>query len=137
MNATSLALLSSATFFLTALLLGVWKYRAMAASPSSQAHPYIDIAHRASLLYAFAASMLAAFTEVSQLSNTLELIAVTLLVAYFAIAIIGYIIHGAKKDTDNQIKNMSAEMSALMWSLIVAEIGGFLIIFYGLITALI
>ena len=136
MNATSLALLSSATFFLTALLLGVWKYRAMAASPSGQAHPYIDIAHRASLLYAFAASMLAAFTEVSQLSNTLELIAVTLLVAYFAIAIIGYIIHGAKKDTDNQIKNMSAEMSALMWSLIVAEIGGFLIIFYGLITAL-
>jgi hypothetical protein len=87
-------------------------------------------------LYAFAASMLAAFTEVSQLSNTLELIAVTLLVAYFAIAIIGYIIHGAKKDTDNQIKNMSAGMSALMWSLIVAEIGGFLIIFYGLITAL-
>jgi peptidoglycan/LPS O-acetylase OafA/YrhL len=106
------------------------------ASPSGQAHPYIDIAHRASLLYAFAASMLAAFTEVSQLSNTLELIAVTLLVAYFAIAIIGYIIHGAKKDTDNQIKNMSAGMSALMWSLIVAEIGGFLIIFYGLITAL-
>ena len=136
MNATSLALLSSATFFLTALLLGVWKYRAMAASPSGQAHPYIDIAHRASLLYAFAASMLAAFTEVSQLSNTLELIAVTLLVAYFAIAIIGYIVHGAKKDTDNLIKNMSAGMSALMWSLIVAEIGGFLIIFYGLITAL-
>jgi hypothetical protein len=31
---------------------------------------------------------------------------------------------------------MSAGMSALMWSLIVAEIGGFLIIFYGLITAL-
>lgn len=136
MNATSLALLSSATFFLTALLLGVWKYREMATSPSGLAHPYVDIAHRASLLYAFAASMLAAFTEVSQLSNTLELIAVTMLVVYFAIAIIGYIIRGAKKDTDNQMKNMSTGMTALMWSLIVAEIGGFLIIFYGLITAL-
>lgn len=136
MNATSLALLSSATFFLTALLLGVWKYREMATSPSGLAHPYVDIAHRASLLYAFAAAMLAAFTEVSQLSNTLELIAVTMLVVYFAIAIIGYIIRGAKKDTDNQMKNMSTGMTALMWSLIVAEIGGFLIIFYGLITAL-
>ncbi len=136
MNATSLALLSSATFFLTALLLGVWKYREMATSSSGLAHPYVDIAHRASLLYAFAACMLAAFTEVSQLSNALELTGVALLVTYFAIAIAGYIVRGIKKDTDNQIKNMSAGMTALMWSLIVAEIGGFLIIFYGLITAL-
>ncbi|MEP4147772.1 MAG: hypothetical protein ABJL54_11145 [Halioglobus sp.] len=136
MNATSLALLSSATFFLTALLLGVWKYREMATSPSGLAHPYVDIAHRASLLYAFAASMIAAFTEVSQLSNALELTGVALLVSYFAIAIAGYIARGIKKDTDNQVKNMSTGMTALMWSLIVAEIGGFLIIFYGLVTAL-
>lgn len=136
MNATSLALLSSATFFLTALLLGVWKYREMATSASGLAHPYVDIAHRASLMYAFACAMLAAFTEVSQLSNKAETIAIGLLVLYFAIAVIGYIIRGYKKDTDNQMKDMSTGMTALMWSLIVAEIGGFLVIFYGLLTAL-
>lgn len=136
MNGTSLALLSSATFFLTALLLGVWKYREMATSASGLAHPYVDIAHRASLMYAFACAMLAAFTEVSQLSDTVETIAIGLLVLYFAIAVIGYIIRGYKKDTDNQVKDMSAGMTALMWSLIVAEIGGFLVIFYGLLTAL-
>ena len=59
-----------------------------------------------------------------------------LLVLYFAIAIIGYVIQGIKKETDNQIKDMSAGMTALMWSLIIAEIGGFLILFYGVIVAL-
>lgn len=136
MNAFSLAIIASASFFLTALLLGVWKYRGMATSPEGLAHPYVDIAHRAALLYAFAASMLAGFVEVSQLSNTLELTAVILLVLYFAIAIIGYVIQGIKKETDNQIKDMSAGMTALMWSLIIAEIGGFLILFYGVIVAL-
>lgn len=137
MNAFSLAIIASASFFLTALLLGVWKYRGMATSPEGLAHPYVDIAHRAALLYAFAASMLAGFVEISQLSDALELTAVFLLVLYFAIAIIGYVIQGVKKETDNQIKDMSAGMTALMWSLIVAEIGGFLILFYGVITALI
>jgi hypothetical protein len=137
MNAFSLAIIASASFFLTALLLGVWKYRGMATSPEGLAHPYVDIAHRAALLYAFAASMLAGFVEISQLSDALELTAVILLVLYFAIAIIGYVIQGVKKETDNQIKDMSAGMTALMWSLIVAEIGGFLILFYGVITALI
>ena len=136
MNAFSLAIIASASFFLTALLLGVWKYRGMATSPEGLAHPYVDIAHRAALLYAFAASMLAGFVEVSQLSDTLELTAVILLVLYFAIAIIGYVIQGIKKETDNQIKDMSAGMTALMWSLIIAEIGGFLILFYGVIAAL-
>ena len=137
MNAFSLAIFASASFFLTALLLGVWKYRGMATSLEGLTHPYVDIAHRAALLYAFAASMLAGFVEISQLSDALELTAVILLVLYFAIAIIGYVIQGVKKETDNQIKDMGAGMTALMWSLIVAEIGGFLILFYGVITALI
>ena len=136
MTAPTLALLSAATFFLVALLLGVWKYCQMVASPDGLAHPYVDIAHRASLLYSFAAAMLAYFTEVSQLANGVELIATALLVTYFAFAIIGYIGHGYRRDTDNQIRDINTTGKVFLWSLVVAEIGGFLVIFYGLVTAL-
>lgn len=137
MDAYGLALIASATFFLAGLVLGIWKFRGMASSADGLAHPYIDTAHRAALMYAFATVMIAVFVEVSQLAAGLELFAVILLVAYFAIAILTYVIHGWKKDTDNQVRNMSTAATVFMWSLVVAEIGGFLIIFYGLLTALI
>ncbi len=137
MDAYSLALIASATFFLAGLVLGVWKFRGMATSADGLAHPYIDTAHRAALMYAFATVMIAVFVQVSQLSAQLELFAVSLLVAYFAIAIMTYVVHGWKKDTDNQVRNMGAAANVFMWSLVAAEIGGFLIIFYGLVTALI
>lgn len=137
MAAYSLALIASATFFLAGLVLGVWKFRGMATSADGLAHPYIDTAHRAALMYAFATVMIAVFVQVSQLSAQLELFAVSLLVAYFAIAIMTYVVHGWKKDTDNQVRNMGAAANVFMWSLVAAEIGGFLIIFYGLVTALI
>ena len=136
MDAYGLALIASATFFLTGLVLGIWKFRGMASSADGLAHPYIDTAHRAALMYAFATVMIAVFVDVSQLAAWLELFAVILLVAYFAIAIMTYVIHGWKKDTDNQVRNMSTAANVFMWSLVVAEIGGFLIIFYGLLTAL-
>ncbi|TDG13337.1 hypothetical protein E2F43_07280 [Seongchinamella unica] len=136
MDAYSLAIIASASFFLAGLVLGVWKYRAMATSKDGLAHPYIDIAHRAALMYAFASVMIAVFVQISQLSPRVELFAVSLLVAYFAMAIITYIVQGLRKDTDNQVKDMSASAVVFMWSLIAAEIGGFLIIFYGLIQAL-
>ena len=137
MDAYGLALIASATFFLAGLVLGIWKFRGMASSADGLAHPYIDTAHRAALMYAFATVMIAVFVDVSQLAAWLELFAVILLVAYFAIAIMTYVIHGWKKDTDNQVRNMSTAANVFMWSLVVAEIGGFLIIFYGLLTALI
>ena len=45
-------------------------------------------------------------------------------------------IHGWRKDTDNQMRKPSASLHQAMWSLIAAEIGGFLILFYGVLTAL-
>ena len=80
--------------------------------------------------------MLAYFTEVSQLANGVELVATALLVTYFAFAIIGYIGHGYRRDTDNQIRDINTTGKVVLWSLVVAEIGGFLVIFYGLVTAL-
>jgi hypothetical protein len=44
---------------------GVWKYRQITTSDDHRAHPYVDIAHRAALLYSFATLPLAVFVELS------------------------------------------------------------------------
>ncbi len=136
MAAYQLAVVACGLFFLNALLTGVWKYREMAASADGTAHVYVDIAHRTSLMYAFACMLLAMFVNISQLPAWLELVATIMLVSYFAIAVLIYMFHGWRKDTDNQLRNPGASMHLAMWSLIAAEIGGFLILFYGVLLAL-
>jgi hypothetical protein len=142
--AESLAIVSAGVFFLTGLITGIWKYKQIMASENGQAHPYVDICHRASLLYAFAAILLAKFVEVSELPNTVELVAVSAVLIYFAIAIFTYFVHGLLQDTDNQLKppfhvgkvNISSNLISLnMWMLIVAEVVGFLVLFYGVLIA--
>jgi hypothetical protein len=127
------------------LLTGVWKYLQIKSSESATAHPYVDIAHRASLLYSFAALLLARFCEISQLSPTVEIWAVSLPLLYFASAILMYVMHGALRDTDNQLKPPfrmgqtslpGAFISGYMWTLVAAEIGGFLVLFYGVLAAI-
>ena len=68
-------LLAAGLIFFAALLLGVWKYRQMAASPDGLPHPYVDTAHRAALLYSFATLLLATFVELSGFSTAVNLIA--------------------------------------------------------------
>ena len=102
MLAYSVAIIASGLFFLSGLLTGVMKYQQIMASPKGEAHIYIDICHRASLMYAFACVLIYQFVLISQLPEWLELTAVLLLVVYFATAIISYFVHGVLKDTDNQ-----------------------------------
>ena len=143
-TAQSVAIVCAGLFFLTGLMTGIWKYKQIMASAEGQAHPYVDICHRASLMYAFAAILLAKFVEVSQLPGMVELIAVSAVLVYFASAIITYFIHGLLQDTDNQLKppfhvgKMEISSSAItlhMWMLIVAEVAGFLVLFYGVVIA--
>ncbi len=132
----NLAILAAGTFFLTGLLTGIWKYQQMSASSDGVAHRYVDTAHRASLLYSFAAILIAQFVEISQLSDSLEFVAVALLMLYFAIAILGYVMAGLKKDTNNMIRDRNSSVVIIMWTLITAEVGGFLILFYGVLSAI-
>jgi hypothetical protein len=143
--ALKLALASCGAFFLTGLLTGVWKYVCIARSPTAQAPAYVDICHRASLLYSFACLVLAKFVELSAFSDTIELLAVLALVAFFAFAVVGYAGHGWLRDTDNQLARPHvfgrgtlppALMSTLMWALVVAEVGGFLVLFVGAMQGL-
>lgn len=141
-SVAKLTVVSAGVFFLTGLLTGVIKYRQIATSENATAHPYIDICHRASLLYAFACILLLKFVEISQLPAALELAAVCALVLYFGAAILSYLVHGLLQDTDNQLRRPfrlgkrsvpASAMSVFMWTLVVAEIGGFLVLFYGVL----
>ena len=102
---TKAVVLTAGLIFLWALVLGVWKYRQMAAAEDGLAHPYVDIAHRAALLYSFATLLLAAFVELSGFPTAVNLIAAFVPIFFFAAAIVGYSIHGARRDTDNQFRD--------------------------------
>ena len=102
--AERLALLGSGVYFLVGLLPGIWKYRGMMSSPTGQAHPYVDIVHRAALMYAFASLVVWKFAELSPLGDGLELASVVALEGYFGIAILVYVVHALLQDTDNQLR---------------------------------
>src|ERR1700722_308275 len=84
---------------LLALVLGVWKYRQILVSEDHRAHPYVDIAHRAALLYSFATLLIAVFVALSAWPAWVNLTAAMVVVFFFVGAIIGYISHGLRRDT--------------------------------------
>ena len=109
----------------------------MMASPDGLAHRYVDIAHRAALTYSFACILLSVFSFISQLDEHIEFYAMLALVSYFSIAVMSYIAEGVKQKTDNVMAAKSPFISTFMVTLIVAEVSGFMVLFYGLIWALI
>jgi cobalamin synthase len=133
---TKWVLFAAGLIFLWSLLLGVWKFRQMAASPEGRAHFYVDTAHRAALLYSFATMLLAAFVEFSAWSTAVNLIAAFAVIAFFAGAIAAYSFHGYARDTDNQFRDPSQPgLHGFMWALIVVEIGGFGVLLAGFADA--
>jgi hypothetical protein len=141
--AERLCILWAGIFFMTALLTGVWKWRCMAATKTGDAPRYVNIAHRSSLLYTFAALTLGKFSTLNRLSNETNVHAVSPPLAFFALSIGSYIIHGVLGDTNNQIAKPRLGSQTLprwltplfMWTLVVAEIGGFAVLFGGFIHA--
>ncbi len=127
-------LVAGGLMFLWALLLGVWKYRQMVTAPDGLAHPYVDTAHRAALLYSFACILLAVFVELSKWSTAVNLVAVGALIVFFYAAVAGYAIHGKRRDTTNQFVDPIPGTHAFMTALLVAEIGGFMVLFAGFIA---
>jgi len=143
--AVKLCIVSAGVFFLIGLLTGAWKYFHIARSPTATAPIYVDIAHRAALLYSFAALLLAVFAHLSVWSATVDLIAAALPLLFFAGAIGSYVVHGLLRDTDNQLLKPHrlgsgtvhpAAIGGFMWALMAAEIGGFAVLFAGTLQAL-
>lgn len=132
---TRAVLLAAGLMFLWALLLGVVKYRQMAGSDEGLAHPYTDTAHRAALLYSFATLLIATFVELSGWSETVDAIAAFSVIVFFFLAVAGYMVHGLRRDTDNQIRDAIPGTHPFMWTLAAAEIGGFAVLLAGFAEA--
>jgi len=144
MTSTTFCLASAGGFFLVGLVTGTWKYACIATSAEARAPFYVDTAHRASLLYAFACALLAQLTARNAWPDGATLAAAILLVGFFAVSVFGYIVHGALRDTDNQLARphrlgrrtvAPAAMLTFMVSLAVVEIAGFAVIFSGYLMA--
>lgn len=145
LSAVDLARLGCAALFLAGLLTGVWKYRAMMRSPEATAPVYVDICHRAALMYAFACLVLAEFAGSSAWPQAVNQAAVAVPVAFFISAVAIYAIHGLLRDTDNQLARPhrlgrrtvhGRVISLYMYALVAGEIGGFLVLLSGYLCAL-
>lgn len=143
--ALKLALVSCGLFFLTGLLTGVWKYVCIARSPNAQAPVYVDVCHRAALMYSFACLVLTKFVELSVWSPLVDFWATLAPILFFAQAVFFYAVHGWLRDTDNQLREPhvlgrftvpGALIKGTMWSLVVAEIGGFSVLFAGAVKGI-
>lgn len=145
MTADTLCLLAAGLFFFSGLLTGLWKYLCIARSPEAVAPVYVDIAHRASLMYSFSALLLRAFVPYSPLAATGTLLAVGAPLLFFALAISSYLLHGLLRDTDNQLRSPhqlgtrtlpGVLLHGFMWALAIAEIGGFSVLLWGFLRSL-
>ncbi|MGP4103804.1 hypothetical protein [Nonomuraea sp. KM90] len=132
---TTVVLLLAGLIFLGALILGVWKYRQMMHSEKRAAHPYVDIAHRAALLYSFATLLIGVFVELSGWPTVVNFVAASVVILFFVAAIATYVYHGWQRDTDNQLRQPVRGTTAFMTALIVGEIGGVSVLLAGFVQA--
>lgn len=133
--AAQLGFIAAGLIFLWGLLLGVWKFAQIAKSPVGQAHIYVDIAHRAALMYSFATGLLAVFAWFSAWPEWVNITALAVVVAFFVAAIAAYCLHGWKQDTTNQYHPGDRLLTASTIALIIGEVGGTAILLAGFIVA--
>jgi hypothetical protein len=131
--AIKISLLASGLFLLTGMLTGVLKYERIMTSPEHRAPVYVDIAHRAAFLYSFAMLVIAKLLEYSPYSMKVQVGAVTAVLIFLVITILGYLAHGIKNDTENIFSQRSFTTTWYMYLLIVGEIGGLSVILWGFI----
>ncbi len=129
---SKIGILSSGVFLLIGMITGAWKYWEIRQSQNSRAHYYVDIAHRASLLYAPACLILAVLAKFTVLPEDVNCFLVSGNILFFALSVMSYIFHGLLKDTTNQFRTPhkmaqytlpSYLLSIFMLSLIIVEIG--------------
>ena len=132
--AVKLTLAASGIFLFVGMVGGVQKYHGIMTSRNHRAHPYIDIAHRASLLYSFAALVMAALLYFSPYSEPVQLVITGVPLFFFAVAIAQYYRLGLEGKVTNQFKERNFTTTWGMLLLIVGELGGVGAIVWGFIA---
>ncbi len=131
--ASFIALSAAGLLFLVGLLTGVWKYVCMRRNPEAKSRYYIDVAHRAALMYAFSAQLLAVFAALSIFPPWVNTVAVALPLIFFALAQVHYVQWGATSTSSNSLRdspNKSVDYLILNM-LAAAEICGFSVLLLG------
>jgi len=132
--AVKITLAAAGIFLFVGMIGGVLKYRGIMRSPDHCAPVYIDIAHRAALLYSFAALVMAELLKYSPYSESVQLLITCAPLFFFAAAIAQYFKLGLENKTDNQFKQRNFSTTWAMLMLIVAEVGGVGAIVWGFIS---
>jgi len=144
MIAETFCFASAGAFFLVGLLAGIWKYHAIATTIEARAPVYVDVAHRAALQYAFACALMAELAARGAWSNATNLAASIVVIVFFASAVAGYLVHGALRDTDNQLRRPHVlgrrtippgVIRGFMMLLATAEVAGFAVLLTGFLAA--
>lgn len=137
-TASRIALTASGIFFMAGLLTGAWKYIRMRRHSRAEAPYYINTAHRAALMYAFAAQLLAVFAAASAFSDKVNTVAVVFPLLFFGIAIVHYINLGMTTESNNSMRDSSDRRKdyLILNVLAVSEIGGFSVLFLGFLLRL-
>jgi len=132
--AIKITLAAAGIFLFVGMLGGVLKYRGIMRSPDHCAPVYIDIAHRAALMYSFAALVMAELLKYSPFSDGVQLLSTCAPLFFFAAAIAQYFKLGLQNQTDNQFKERNFNTTWAMLMLIVAEVGGVGMLLWGFIA---
>jgi len=132
--AIKISLLFSGLFLLNGMLTGIWKYAKIMSSETHQAPVYVDIAHRTSFFYSFASLVIAKLIEFSPFSESQQVLIVAAPLLYFVMTVIGYMKEGFLNRTENLFSERNFITTWFMYGLIVAEIGGLILILYGFIV---
>ncbi len=137
-SASCVALSAAGIFFLAGLLTGLWKYLCMRKSPQAEAPHYVNVAHRAALMYAFSAQLLAVFAATSAFPTWLNTVAVILPLLFFAIAIVHYVQLGSTSNSNNSLRDSQDKSKdyLILNILAIAEIGGFSVLLTGFFVRL-
>jgi len=116
------------------MISGVLKYAGMMKNSQHRAPIYIDIAHRAALLYSFAALVMAALLYFSPYSLTFQLVITCGPLFFFALSIAQYLKLGLQNRETTQFSERNFSTTWGMLLLVIAEIGGMGFILWGFIT---
>jgi hypothetical protein len=131
--AVKICLLFSGLFLLAGMCIGILKYVFTMRSAEHSAPVYIDIAHRASLLYSFASLVMAKLIEFSPYSQNVQLIITGVPLIYFALTIVQYTKLGLLGQEQTQFSERNFITTWFMYSLVAGEIGGVSLILWGFI----
>lgn len=138
-TASAIALSAAGIFFMAGLLTGLWKYLCMRHHPQSEAPHYVNTAHRAALMYAFSAQLLAVFAGISAFPGWVNTAAVIPPLVFFAIAIVHYVQLGMTTSSNNSLRDSPDKSKdyRILNVLAVAEIGGFTVLLLGFFVRLV